>query len=179
MEKKSIKKIIEDINIFSIWRKKKMREKLENSDISFLCPNCMGGILFHDLGLKFCSPTVNLMLRQTDFIQFILHLEEYLQGEFTFFKEEELTCPCAFLHAKGLPDIRITFTHYVSEDEAKQKWKERCSRIRTDNLFVFLQERDGLTKEDIEQLSALKVKGIVVFTAHEYKDIQYTVYIKK
>ena len=58
-------------------RRAKMRRELRNTDFSLLTPNCMGGILLHDLGLRFLSPTVNLMMRQNEFLQFVLHLDEY------------------------------------------------------------------------------------------------------
>ncbi len=135
--------------------------------------------MFHDLGLKFQSPTVNLMLTQTDFVQLILHIDNYLNGEFEFFEDPDLTCPCAWLCAEGLPSIRITFTHYQNKEEAVRKWLERSTRINRDNLFIFLMERDGLTREQIEKVAMLKARGIVVFTARDYSDIPYTVQIKK
>lgn len=177
--KKKIEKLLSEKNPIAIKRRVKLRNQLKNKDVTFLCPNCIGGIMFHDLGCKFYSPTVNLMLTQTDFVQFLFHLDDYIKGDFTFFEDPELTCPCAYLHVENLPDIRITFTHYHSEEEAAKKWTERCSRIRKNNLFIFLQERDGLTRNDIEKLATLEAKGIVVFTAHNYKDIPYAVQIKK
>ena len=73
------------------------------------------------------------------------------------------------------------------KDERKQtacqvalaKWEERAKRIDKDNLFVFIEERDGLTKEDILSLSNLSVRGVVAFTANHYPDIPYAVHIKK
>ena len=74
-----------------------MRRQLHNSDVTFLVPNCIGGILFHDLGLQFRSPTVNLMMTQTDFVRFVLNLKDYLAQELEFFKHSEYVCPCAHL----------------------------------------------------------------------------------
>lgn len=96
-----LKNVIESKNPFAVIRRNKMRRQLINKDITFLTPNCIGGILFHDLGLRFMSPTVNLMMSQTDFLQFVLHLDTYLKGEFTFFKHPEYICPCAILKAGG------------------------------------------------------------------------------
>ena len=120
------------------------------------------------------SPTVNLMLNQRDFVKFVTHLDEYLEKDFKFFQHPELTCPCA-----TLGDITVTFTHFASETEAAAKWKERAKRIQRNNLFIFAEERDGITKEEILSLGKLDVKGIVVFTAHEYPDIPYAVCIPK
>lgn len=172
--KTNLKKILSDYNIISIIRRNRMRKALRNEDVTFLCPNCMGGLLFHDLGLQFKSPTVNLMIPQTDFAKFVLDMDKYLNTEFVFFKNEKSNFPCA-----KLDDITVYFTHYSSEEEAEKKWKERVSRINKDNMFVFLAERDGLTREDILKLRNLNVKGLLVFTANDYPDIEYTLQISK
>lgn len=172
--KEKLKSKIEYYNPIARKRRYRMQEQLKNRDITFLVPNCIGGILFHDLGLKFMSPTVNLMMTQTDFAKFVTHLDAYIAEEFVFFKHAEYTCPCAMLG-----DITIHFTHYSSEEEAKKKWIERVARINTDNMFVFCEERDGLSKENILDLGKIKARGIVVFTANDYPDIPYVLPIPK
>jgi len=172
--KTKVTKFLSKYNPLAIFRRKRMRKKLTNKTPTFLCPNCIGGILFHDLGLQFRSPTVNLMMLQTDFVKFVLDLDSYLSKDLVFYKHAEYECPCAMLG-----DISIHFTHYSSEDEARKKWVERSSRIDKNNMFVFLTERDGITEQEMRSLNELKVRGLVVFTAHEYPDIPYTVCISK
>lgn len=171
--KKITEKLI-DINPLTAQRKNHMRAAIKNKSATFLCPNCIGGLLFHDLGLQFRSPTVNTMMLQTDFVKFVLDLEGYLKKKLEFFHHPELNCPCA-----RLGDITIHFTHYHSQQEAEQKWKERCKRIDKDNLFIFLSERDGLSKEDFLRLRNVRARGLVIFTANHYADLPYTLYIKK
>lgn len=172
--KESIKRILSENNPIAIKRRSEMRRALTNSAPSFLCPNCIGGLLFHDLGLQFRSPTVNLMMYQTDFVKFVLNLDDYLEQKLIFFKHPEYSFPCAHLG-----DIAIHFTHYRSEEEATHAWRERSKRIDRDNLFVFLEERDGLTKEDILRLGSIHACGLVVFTANAYPDIPYALQIQK
>ena len=175
--KRLVKHILEEKNPLVLARRNSMRKRLTNKAPSLLCPNCLGGILFHDLGLQFRSPTVNLMMTQRDFVKFLLHMEEYLAGEFVFFRHPEYTCPCAYLSGEGLEQIAVHFTHYATAEEAENKWRERARRIDRENLFVCLQERDGLTKDEILSLSGLRCRGLVVFTANRYDDIPYTVQI--
>lgn len=169
-----VKLKIASVNPFAIARRNKMRKRLRNRQMTFLTPNCLGGILFHDLGLEFRSPTVNLMMTQRDFIKFVTNMDPYLKSDFSFFQNPD----CSFLCAR-LNDIVIYFTHYTTERQAEQKWKERVKRIDYNNIFIFAQERDGLTKEEIQSLGKLNVKGIVVFTAHDYPEIPYTLYLPK
>ena len=149
-----------------------MRESLTNAKPSLLCPNCMGGILFHDLGVRFQSPTFNLMIFQDHFIRMITDLDYYLNLEFEFYDDPDYTCPCA-----RLGDIVVHFTHYQEPEMCVKKWKERCGRLHPDNTFIFLSERDGITYEDIRALQDLDYRGLVVFTCHDYKDLPYTVYL--
>ena len=172
--KETVKHLLSEKNPVAIRRRKKMREALTNTTPTFLCPNCIGGILFHDLGLQFRSPTVNLMMFQTDFVKFVLHMDDYLAQELSFFKHPEYDFPCA-----QLGDITLHFTHYHTEEEAAQKWAERSARIDRDNLFIFLEERDGLTREEMLQLGSIRARGLVVFTANAYPDIPYALQIPK
>ena len=167
-------KVFLKLNIVAIYRKKLMRKRIKNLTPTFLTPNCMGGILFHDLGLRFYSPTINTMLSQTDFVKFVLGLDNYLSCELEFFSHPDYTFPCA-----RLGDITIHFTHYKTEEEARNKWLERSKRIDKNNLFIACSERDGLTKEDILKLGNIKARGLIVFTCNDYPDIPYTVQIKK
>lgn len=172
--KESIKKLLSQTNPFAIAHRRRMRRALRNTTPSFLCPNCIGGILFHDLGLRFRSPTVNTMMTQLDFVKFVLKLDEYLAQELVFFHHPEYAFPCA-----KLGDITIHFTHYATEEEATRKWKARTARIDRDNLFVFLMERDGLTKADMLSLGKIRARGLVIFTANDYPDIPYALQIQK
>ncbi len=170
--KNAIKSLISN-NPLKKARINKMRSEIKNTSATLLCPNCIGGILFHDLGLQFRSPTVNLMMLQTDFLKFASNTKHYLNSQLEFFKHSDYSCPCA-----KLDDITIHFTHYKTEENAEQKWIQRSSRIDWDNLFIMLSERDGITKEQIESLQKVKARGIVVFTANKY-DLPYTVQIPK
>lgn len=57
---------------FIIFRKGKVKE-----DISIFCNNCIGAFVAHDYHLPFNSPTVNLMIPPSEFIEYIEHLDIY------------------------------------------------------------------------------------------------------
>ena len=171
------KKWIKDVlyqNPLAKARRRRMRAELKNTDMTLFCPSCMGGELFHDLGLQFRSPTINLMMYQTDFVKFVTHFEEYTSSQFEFFKHPEYTFPCA-----KLKDITVFFTHYHTPEEALEKWCSRMKRIDWDNVFIYCSDRDGITKEEVLSLGKLNVRGIVFFSAHDYSDIPYALYIPK
>lgn len=169
--KQAIKDWWED-NVFSQMRRKKMRRGIVNRNPTLLCPNCIGGTLFHDLGFQFCSPTINLMMFQREFVRFVMNLDDYLRKDFVPCECEGYVCPCAMLG-----DVTVHFTHYKSFEEGVIAWKRRCARIDKDNMFVLCSERDGLTRDDMLELGKLKVRGLLVFTENSYPDIPYAMQI--
>ena len=62
-------------------RNKIERKKIKNSDFTILSNNCIGGIMAHDLGKRFLSPTINLYIKPTDFVKMMENLEYYLSLE--------------------------------------------------------------------------------------------------
>ncbi len=170
--KTTLKNILTACNPLAIRRRNAMRRALTNHTPSLLVPNCMGGILLHDLGLQFRSPMVNLMMFQNEFVRMVCSLDEYLARELAFFSHPEYTFPCA-----KLGDVTIHFTHYQTEEEVLEKWRSRCARLDRENLFIAALERDGLTEAEIRELGRVRARGIVVFTARRYPDIPYACYV--
>lgn len=165
-----------DINIVPKIKAKRDRSRLTNRDFSLLASNCIGGIIYNHYGCRFLSPTINLRIPSNDFIKFILNIKEFLaQDDFEFVDGGYYRCPSAILHN----EIFINFTHYNTGEEAILKWSERKKRINWDNLFVILNDCDGVTEDDMRRLSGINCKGIVIFTSKQYKDIPYAFYIDK
>lgn len=125
------------------------------ANVTLLCNNCIGGVIFHELGLKFMSPTVNLWIKPKDFIKYCSNLKHYSQCKLEF-----LDCSLYLSASEKYPvacldDIIIYFLHYTSEEDARQKWEERTNRINYDNVRCILSERDGCTFDDLENFSKL------------------------
>ncbi len=150
--KKLIKKILVDKRRDAYRRRR--GKKLRNKNVSIISRDCMGGVIYHDLGLQFLSPTINLYLEKGDFIKFVSHLFEYLAEEMTEVFEEGISFPVGQLTYQGEP-IRIYFKHYASFEEAKAKWEERSARIRKEDIFILENLDNGVTKEDIEDFEGL------------------------
>lgn len=43
------------------------KKRNKNQRFTLLTANCMGGYIYHQLGVGFLSPTINLMILQSDF----------------------------------------------------------------------------------------------------------------
>ena len=113
--------------------------KNKNHDFTLISRDCIGGIVYHQLGLRFLSPTINLFFTPEDFNYFCLYLKEYIAGELKEYKDENVDYPVGLLFPKGninLKPIRIDFMHYASFNEASYKWNERKKRINWNNIYV-------------------------------------------
>ena len=62
-------------------KNKRDRKRLVNKDFTIIASNCTAGILYHELGLKFLSPTINLYMEGDDFVKFCTNINYYLNVE--------------------------------------------------------------------------------------------------
>lgn len=147
-----------------------MRERLNITEPpSILCSNCIGGIISHNLGLKFMSPTVNLTINNRDFIKLVTNLDYYLNCEMISNPQRaiETDCPVGMLD-----DVEIVFTHYKTFEEARDKWNERKQRINYDNLYIMMTL--GLKeRERFDIIKNINCKGKVVFSPCEMPEYDF------
>lgn len=160
------------------WKKcrqkvnKKLRARLTNLSVSIISNNCTGGVISHDLGLKFLSPTVNLFMVAENFIKFCENLEYYLQID----NIEELVDETRNYPVGKLEDITLYFVHYKTFEEAREKWLERRKRVDLKNIRIFGCDRDGMTDELMNRFDKLPYPK-VLFTHLPIKRAN-TYYIK-
>lgn len=138
------------------------RKKLKNNNFSLITNNCIGGIICHDLHLKFMSPTINLYFTNSDFIIFCSNLKEYLNLEISESKLHNKSFPVGVLSgSKG--DVYIYFMHYKNFNEAKTKWDERKNRINYGNLFIIMEAQKA-SEESLLQFNTIPYENKVIFT---------------
>ncbi|HEU7505115.1 TPA: DUF1919 domain-containing protein [Streptococcus pneumoniae] len=151
---------------------KDYRHRIQNKEFTLITSNCVGGLISHDLGLQFRSPTINMYIEAADFIQFCSHLERYLKEDLSFI---EVNQDGHFVALCG--DIKIYIVHYNSFEEFAKKWSERAKRVDFDQLYLMMSERDGCRYEDIVKFDTLPYKNKVIFTSKKMPEIQSAFYI--
>ena len=112
--------------------------RLRNRDFSLITNNCIAGIIYHDLGLPFRSPTINLFFENEDFFRFAGHLEHYLSCEMEELHRPGISYPLGLLR-RGAETVTVHFMHYDSYRQAAAKWKERAARVNPDNLYLIFE----------------------------------------
>lgn len=134
------------------------RQFTASEDISIISQNCIGGVLYHDMGLQFLSPTVNLYFTCSDFVRFILNLDYYLNIDPVM--EWKETYPIGVLD-----DIKIHFMHYQTCAEARQAWNRRKVRINKAHIFVLCTDMENFTEDVFEQWRKITYPKLL-FTAN-------------
>lgn len=140
---------------------KRNRARFYNPNVSILSMNCIGGVLAHDLGIRFNSPTVNLYFRAEDFIRFCENPAYYLTiDEMTPCTDPEIigerTYPVACLG-----DLVLFLVHYDSVETANRKWQERKKRIDWNNTVIIATDRDGMTEELKDRFEKLPYRKVL------------------
>ena len=142
--------------------KRWLRFRLKNRDFTLFASNCVGGIISSNLGQRFNSPTIQLLIGPQDYVRFLERLEHYLSCEL---REIETDKP----YPVGmLDDVRIDFIHYPDFEAAKAKWEERSGRIYWDNIYIILVEPYICDRETVERFDALPHAHKVFLARREY-----------
>lgn len=136
---------------------------LLHSKISIIANNCWGGTAYHALGMKFCSPFINMFLDDTYYLRLLCKLRHYLNMDLQFERMGYNEILKRNYPVCRLDDIELHFNHYVSMEEAERKWVERLKRINWGNLFVMMFTEDKQTVEIFEHLPYEKKVCFVPF----------------
>lgn len=155
-------------------RNKKRRKELRNSDFTIISSNCVGGVIYHDLGLQFKSPTINLWFKPKDYIKFLSNLDKYLKMEVTEETKTDVDYPVG-----RLGDIHLYFLHYETFAEAKNKWETRKKRINKDNIYIICTDRDGFDDADFKEFLSLPYKHKVLLAGDNHYKSEITKIIPK
>ncbi len=108
---------------------------LNNKDITIISNNCVAGIIYHDLGLQFKTPTINLRIPFDDFLTFAEDLYGFLSEEVEEVKNSDETFPVGKICHDGKTVI-LEFMHFSSFEEAKDRWDARKKRVDPSNICI-------------------------------------------
>ena len=102
-----------------LFRNKWDRSRLKNKNFSIIANTCIAGKIYHDLGLKFLTPTINLYIKPDHFVKFCSNLSYYLNQPISQVTGE-------YKYPVGrIDDVYLYFKHYKTFEEGVSKWNER------------------------------------------------------
>lgn len=153
----------------------KLRKKLKNKSVTIISNNCIGGILYHDLGLKFNSPTINTLIYGDEFVEFVKNIKDYMNCELIY-DQTSSQYPIGVLLPTNKKSIHIHFLHNNTFEEAKTDWDRRKNRVNYNNMFVIYEHFNKFDNSIIEEFDKLNYHK-VVFTHKKFKNIKSAKYI--
>ena len=155
----------------------KLKKKLCNVSPSIISSNCIGGIIYHDLGLEFKSPTINLFFFDEDFILFLENLENFLKVVPTEIKIKGYDYPIGQLKYNNFK-VKLFFMHYKTFDEARKKWEMRKDKININNLFIIWEVplKSGPSNELLNRFLNIKFKNKVLITGDGCKSCDKSIF---
>ena len=130
---------------------------------SLLTSDCMAGLIYHTMGRQFLSPTINMSIKDPDFLKLLSDFDYYFEHDIEF--TESPHYPIGFI-GDGDKKIKIRFEHFKTNDEVVEKWHTRKERM-TDNVFVVVADQN-LTDDQMEQFRHLEehfpIRRKIMFT---------------
>lgn len=144
---------------------KKAKGKLCAEGFSIISQNCIGGVFYHDMGMKFLSPTIDLFFTEPDFVRFVLNLQYYIEIEPVMESGDKY--PIGFLD-----DIEIHFMHYETCQEAKDAWEKRKRRINYDKILVIATDRNGFSDSVFENWKKIPYKKLLFTVNTQFAEEQ-------
>ena len=124
-----------------------LRRRVTNRRFLLLSSTCNGGLLLHDLGMPFNTPTVNMVFHS--FEKVCAEPERYLAME-----PEPIEVPGARCPMFRLGDVTIEGTHYRDNEDFLTCWHRRVERfhaMRQEGYEILLMtmesnlsEKDGM-----------------------------------
>lgn len=154
---------------------KRRAAQLTNHEFTIISNTCVGGVITHNVGEQFRSPTVNLIIYEDQFLVFCRHLKEYSTCQVEKPTKEEASQFASFSYpigilrgaSAGLPDINLLFVHYKSFEEAKEKWEARFRRVNYDDIFIMMDRGMDARDEVLDEFYQLPFEHKVFFTHKE------------
>lgn len=144
-----------------------LRKRNDNHTFTLITNNCIGGVIYHNLGEQFRSPTINLFISGDEYLPFVKGIREYLSEttELVEVINSGREYPVGKLHAKdsSLPDITVYFQHYDSFEEARNKWHERCKRVNWEDISFIWEFYEGLHNyKHLLEFDSLNIKKKII-----------------
>lgn len=137
-----------------------------NGGRSLLCNNCTGGMILHELGFRFDTPTINTWIPDEDFLKFV--------SDFSFYKKQELcieTSERPYVIGK-VQDVHIHFMHETDPQKVSSEWNRRFARLNEDQVYCLFIAGENTSREIVEKIVKLPLKNICVLTEKLYTEVQ-------
>lgn len=145
-------------------------QAIKSTNLSIISQDCLGGVIYHDTGNQFLSPTINLWFSAQDFVKMAQNLVFYLGQELQILSD---TPPVVGL----LYDVKVNFAHYETGEAAKIAWDRRNSRLMLDKILIMCTDRFGFKDAEFEEFKKITYPKILVTGKQKWANHDFVVYL--
>ena len=141
--------------------------KIIENPVTILSDDCWGGYVYHNLGLPFSTPLINILFKREEYAKFILDPIFYLNTELTMVREgniREGIYPVGQLGDKNR-NIKLELVHNSDFNNAKIQWDRRKKRIDPENMFLKMGLEISEKNKDLylDSFSKAPVRNKILF----------------
>ena len=148
------------LTVLNRWRARKRNQR---THFTLHVGNCIGGYIYHQLGVAFESPMINMMICDDAFYKIMCRPDYYFSHSIAPFEDPEFP----ELISGIIDDVIVHFNHYKTFEEGVDAWNRRVKRIDSDNVYIIAADI-RLTPEMIADYGNVRCKKLVIFTSGDY-----------
>jgi uncharacterized protein (DUF1919 family) len=165
------------------WRFKRSIKRLRKAKFCLISNNCLGRRLYQILGRDYNTPFVGLFMMPECFTELVTNFEEYMKQDIRFVNESRY--PVHNQQRKTgerypigmIGTAEIHFLHYQNEQEAKEKWDRRKSRIDMNHLYYVMVANGPYDEAMLKQYAGSNPTNKVCFLREKDLKLPTAVYI--
>ena len=156
--------------------KSPMTETKSEIDLPIIISNnCWGYHYYKSNEIPYPTPFIGLFLYIPDYIKLLENFESYMETELKFVKRSKWPVKLDNYPIGIINDAEIHFLHYKTEQEAREKWNRRLSRMHK-NYDRYYFKFDDIEKpfdySIIKRFHDLPFKNKISFTKIRYPEFK-------
>lgn len=153
------------------FHKANIRRKINQTDVSIISQNCIGGIIYNYIGTEFSSPTINMFIEDENFVKLVENLPHYLSVTPVALCEKYIDPidPSISYPKIIVDDIEICCMHYANCDEAILAWERRKKRVNLNKVLIIANSWNMHENEElVKRICDISQYKVICFTYGNY-----------
>ena len=155
---------------------------LKNKNFVIIANNCWGGEIYHWFKRPYNTPFIGLYLHGPCFVKLLSDFHHYMSKELIFVNSSSYTAIEPNYPVAKIDDVEIHFLHYKSENEAREKWSRRTSRMleesNMDNYYFKICDINIGNENVLHKFHQLPFRNKVSFGVKNYAALKDKNHIK-
>lgn len=159
----------------------KISKELQDSNFTIISSMCIGGIIYHDLGMEFSTPTINLRFTNNSFYDFCYNIDKYVASPLIDTSNAKYGIS-GRIDVDNLPSVYLSFPHDNDFKKVNDDWNRRKVRINYNNIHI-IAVSNNVSEEEKQAFERIPYKNKILLYGHisssPTKDMLFNSFLKK